>query len=453
MYVKAESQNALDCNRVLELVENAIEPVYLNKVQEIVLKDTFEGKTYSQIASTYCYDREYIKTVGCELWQLLSKSFDRQITKANFSQFIRHYANSIRFTKLLSHLEVDQNTINSNKRQDWGTAPSVSICLGRNKELKKLNEWIEDERCRLVIVSGALGIGKTNLVVKFAERVKKKFDYVIWRSLWNAPSIDELLDNLLCLFDRQPIQDSFDTLDNKILQLLFYLNQHRCLLVLDDLQAILDSGDRFGHYINSYENYAHMLHSLMSARHQSSIILVGQQKPKEFSIYKQEQFRHLVLDPQPKSSLRHMFKKQLSTELSEEKWYLFCEKYVCNPKLLEIAISVIDKYFNGNIEQFLQQKSTLVAEIREVLDQQFERLPSLTKQIAYSIAIENAAVTLDELQCDFIANSSTITILESIENLEQIAFINQQNNSYYLYPLAKDYLKRKLFETVCQQIN
>ncbi|MGL5877694.1 MAG: hypothetical protein ACRC2V_07935, partial [Xenococcaceae cyanobacterium] len=88
MQIKLESKSEFDFEKVLTEIDRAIKPAYLNKVQELVLRHTYEGKTYSQIATTYCYEKEYIKTVGCELWRLLSKSFDRPINKANFTQFI-----------------------------------------------------------------------------------------------------------------------------------------------------------------------------------------------------------------------------------------------------------------------------------------------------------------------------------------------------------------------------
>ena len=53
---------------------------------------------------------------------------------------------------------------------------------------------------------GMGGIGKTALVTRLAEQVKEEFDYLIWRSLRNAPPLSELLaDWLLFLSDQQTI--------------------------------------------------------------------------------------------------------------------------------------------------------------------------------------------------------------------------------------------------------
>ena len=75
----------------------------------------------------------------------------------------------------------------ANKHQDWGEAIDVSLFYGRTEELTTLEEWIVTERCRLVAVLGMGGMGKTALAAKVAAQVQHEFEYVIWRSLRNAP--------------------------------------------------------------------------------------------------------------------------------------------------------------------------------------------------------------------------------------------------------------------------
>lgn len=56
----------------IEIVEQILDNQSLNKVQEIVFRQAWEGKSYSEIATSIDYDPEYIKQVGCELWRSLS---------------------------------------------------------------------------------------------------------------------------------------------------------------------------------------------------------------------------------------------------------------------------------------------------------------------------------------------------------------------------------------------
>ena len=41
------------------------------------------------------------------------------------------------------------------------------------------------------------GIGKTALAVKIAQQLQEQFEYVIWRSLRNAPPLETLLGELI----------------------------------------------------------------------------------------------------------------------------------------------------------------------------------------------------------------------------------------------------------------
>lgn len=72
-------------------------------------------------------------------------------------------------------------------RADWGEAIDVSIFYGRTDELTKLQQWVEQDKCRLVALLGIGGVGKTALSVKLAQLAQEGFEFVIWRSLRDAP--------------------------------------------------------------------------------------------------------------------------------------------------------------------------------------------------------------------------------------------------------------------------
>jgi hypothetical protein len=59
------------------------------------------------------------------------------------------------------------------------------------------------------------------------------------------------------------------------------LQAQRCLLVLDNLETLLSSGDREGGYLPGYEGYGRLIGRLAESAHQSRVLLTSREKPKE----------------------------------------------------------------------------------------------------------------------------------------------------------------------------
>ncbi|HAJ58981.1 MAG TPA: hypothetical protein DCP31_06730, partial [Cyanobacteria bacterium UBA8543] len=106
---------------------------------------------------------------------------------------------------------------------------------------------------------GKGGIGKTDLSLKLARSLDRNFDYVIWRSLLNAPPVTEILADLIQFLSQQLSTYLPDRIDKQILLLLQYLKQHRCLLILDNVETILEAGNSAGKCKPGYEDYGQLL--------------------------------------------------------------------------------------------------------------------------------------------------------------------------------------------------
>src|SRR5690606_4662936 len=80
---------------------------------------------------------------------------------------------------------------------DWGEAPEVPVLYGREAELATLQQWVVEDRCRVVALLGLGGIGKTSLALTLANQAAAHFHAVFFRSLRNAPPLGFILDNLI----------------------------------------------------------------------------------------------------------------------------------------------------------------------------------------------------------------------------------------------------------------
>ena len=63
--------------------------------------------------------------------------------------------------------------------QDLKDAPDISSFYNRTSELATLQEWILQERCRLVAILGISEIGKTAIALHLLPQIQHKFEYVI----------------------------------------------------------------------------------------------------------------------------------------------------------------------------------------------------------------------------------------------------------------------------------
>jgi len=77
------------------------------------------------------------------------------------------------------------------REHDWGSAPDVLGFVGRTDELATLRTWVLESQCRLVALLGMGGIGKTALAARLAQDVAPSFERLYWRSLRDAPPIDD----------------------------------------------------------------------------------------------------------------------------------------------------------------------------------------------------------------------------------------------------------------------
>lgn len=76
----------------LNIVDSVLENKSLSTIQEAIFRQTWEGKTYSEIAEKAGYDAAYIRDVGYKLWQLLSEAFGDRVTKNNLQVVLRRYS-------------------------------------------------------------------------------------------------------------------------------------------------------------------------------------------------------------------------------------------------------------------------------------------------------------------------------------------------------------------------
>jgi WD40 repeat protein len=338
-------------------------------------------------------------------------------------------------------------------REDWGKAPDVSAFVGRQPELAALEDWIVQARCRLIGVWGVGGVGKTALVTHAAVAARHHFDAALWRSLRNAPPLDELLSEAIRFLADQ--QRAALPSDLASLQSLFVqsLRAKRCLIVFDNLESILRSGDRAGQYRDGFEAYGNLLRQIGEAAHASCVALTGREKPREFA--------QLEGDASPVRSL-HLAGLSLDearTVLTDRglvgdktAWRALVERYSGNPLALKIVAETICDLFNSDIARCLAEGTPLFGDIWDLLDQQFERLSPLERDIAYWLAVEREPITADQLRGNLLDPVGKRELFDTLTSLRRRSLIEHASDGFTLQNVVMEYTTDRLVDRVCAEI-
>ncbi|MBI5000469.1 MAG: AAA family ATPase [Euryarchaeota archaeon] len=93
------------------------------------------------------------------------------------------------------HISIPRAQKQPERRHSLSSAPSLVKLVDREEELRHLRAALESRKCRLVVVLGGPGIGKTAIVRAFAEEECPKRS-VAWLDLRSAPGLKHVLDGL-----------------------------------------------------------------------------------------------------------------------------------------------------------------------------------------------------------------------------------------------------------------
>jgi WD40 repeat protein/transcriptional regulator with XRE-family HTH domain len=340
------------------------------------------------------------------------------------------------------------------RRVDLVEALDTSHFTGREVEVAELSQWILQERCRLVGVLGMGGIGKSALASFLGSRLAQAFEAVLWRSLRDAPPCEELVAACITFCSETPPAGFPTSLEQRITQLVAGLQARRCLLVLDNLETILSSGDREGSYLPGYEGYGRLIGRLAEAAHQSCVLLTSREKPKELAPLEgvRSPVRTLRLGGMDDQAARVLLSdKELRG--TPTAWQRLVAGYAGNPLALKIVAQTISDLFDGDLDRFLREGELIFNGVRPVLRQQVGRLTPLEHLLLTWLAVLREWTTLDTLSQVLHPRVLRAQLLEALEALSRRSLLERgQQASFGLQSVVMEYLTDELGEQFSQEI-
>lgn len=449
---------------VTEVLQLADELVYqqtgkhLDDSQEVVLKGVWEGKTYEEIADSYNRSERHARDVGYKLWQILSEQLGEDIHKSNFhSTFERlkssHHSNTQQVVNIginsninlypngskLEHsisVKTDDTLTVKSVYHDLTLAPQIIKFYNRETELETLSNWILNQNTPLISVLGLSGIGKSYLVRKFIDLNLEQYEVIIWKRLKFPKFLDLFINDLLQVC-KQEVKES---LDDKFKQLFDIFYQKRCLIIIDDIQNILISGQFAGQYKPEHKDYQKFFTMITETEHQSKVILISQEKCAEIHCLDKQLYSIKSLELSGLNDINILENTGLN---NQDSWLKLIQFYEGNPTYLKNIVSLIQDVYDGEVADFLEENSLIITQTMEShFNDLFNRLSSIEQQIILELSKSDQLISREDLKQKL--PLSSVDFVKGLQSLQQrylVTKIKEEKVMFKLSPVFGEYVK------------
>ncbi|MEZ2228833.1 MAG: NB-ARC domain-containing protein [Microcoleus sp.] len=412
---------------------------HLTPIQEAILMGVWQRQKYPQIAKDFHCSESHVKKEAAKLWEKLGEELGKDLNKFNFrsklekkytisqvSNFVRcvkgninicnEFVQAIEDTKKRSPNPPDSP---QNKSQspiiNLTDAPELTSFYDRTSELSTLKQWILQAHTRLITVYGLSGIGKSAIALKLIEQTQTEFDYIIWLSLTNTPTLSTIQTELKQFFGRSQ--------QTPLTTIIDYFRTSRCLVILDDVQNIFQSSQLAGRYLTGYEDYGKFFKQIATSSHQSCLILLSWEKPREITTLEAENraTRTLHLKGLGEEAAEILREKGLA---DEEKWSDLIALYQGHPSWLNIIAATIWELFDGSVSLFLADgNDVFLGDLEPILESHLDRLSDSEKKVCYLLATQAEAVDISQQPAD--SELSKSEFLQAIQSLARRGLVEK----------------------------
>jgi len=430
---------------------------HLDDLQQAIALGTLQGKKYSEIAVEKHCNESYVRDVGAKLWQNLTEELGEEITKSKFRSTMERLQISLFSNVVQDHVQAGsinfcgdsrqppdtphqnsppQNQATSHRQKtptfhhDLSEMPKLGNFYNRTAELESLKKEILTEKAQLLTITGMIGMGKTALGIKLVEAIKHEFEYVIWRSLETCPTVAQLQNNLTDFLTEGANQTS-------PLPLMKFLQNHRCLIILDDINYLFRRGELAGQYQPGYEDYRSFFKQIQDRSHQSCFLLIGWSAPRELTQVKHPNTPNLILTGLDTASAHKIIAEQgLKTD---ENCSQFIDHYQGNPLWLKTVANFMVE-LGLTVTQVLQNQPFLLPQdLQDILQQPWAWLSAPEKQLLSLLAKEHEAIALVKLL--EIAPMPSADLLNTLQSLCRRCWVQKTDHVYIMSPLLRQYIK------------
>ena len=212
---------------------------------------------------------------------------------------------------------------------------------------------------------------------------------------------------------------------------------------MDDVHNIFSSGQLAGEYLAQYKDYAKFFKQIATSSHQSCLILLSWEKPREITTLEGENrpTRTLHLKGLGEQAAEIFKEKGLA---DEEKWSELINLYQGHHAWLNIIASTILELFDGNVARFLEDGDDIyLGDIEPLLESQLERLSESEQKVSEWLASQDDAVDISQPPAD--SELSRSQLWQAIQSLTRRGLVEKiqvgGRSLFFLNPVFKAYIQ------------
>lgn len=215
-----------------------------------------------------------------------------------------------------------------------------------------------------------------------------------------------------------------NTLARQVDVLLKFLRKHRCLIIIDDVQIIFETGQFAGQYKAEFEGYYLLFKQIAELSHASSFLLITSEQPEDAIATHHKFTRCLKLGGLGESAKPILRDKELS---DEQMWDTLIQNYQSHPLWLEMTATMIQELFAGKVTEFLAYPDLILSNgIASQLSRLWIRLTESEKQVMNYLAKQEESVTLSQILQEI--SYPPTELLKAIQSLKRRCLLEDTQN-------------------------